>query len=343
MHLDQVLVVGDRKLSTRDNVLGCCRVQARCIGPTSLTDADRRTLATAWAAGEPWPRLDPPAPDAPPRPGRSWGLARPEPLPDPERGTSSARRRLFVHSLDDRPAARHQRAKDLARARRALWTIGHRLRHPAYRDAAFVARKVAAAVAKVAASLHTAVVQTPTGLDVRWRLDHQRLREDASFDGRYCLLTNAAPAADRVAIFRASKDQRQVEGRCRAVKQPPIQLRPLWLHQPRRLERLIVVMLVALFVFAPIEREARRVVQESGQDFTGVRAEGRDQLPIATTCLVDVFAPLAVVKQRLRVGTAVVDVVTPTTLSPPQAQVLDRLGLPHPACYLQTTTAASPP
>ncbi len=343
LHLDQPLVVGDSKLLTQANLLGFCRVGARFIGPVGLTEDERRTLAGLWATGVPWHRLDPPPAGAPPTPGRYWGLERPETLADPERGTSYALRRLYVHSLDDRRAARHQRAKDLARARRALWTIKHRLRYPAYREPAFVARKVAAAVAKVERYLQAEVIETATGLDVRWHLDHQHLHADAEVDGLYCVLTNEpAATVTQHAVFAAYKDQSTVEGRFRVIKTPPIQARPIWLHQPHRIESLVFVVMVALFLFALIEREARRVVQESGQVFTGVRPEGRDHLPITATCLLDVFAPLALIKQRLRVGDTVVDVVTPASLSPPQAQVLDRLGLLWPVQYIHAAVTPYP-
>jgi hypothetical protein len=341
--LDEVLVVGDSKLITQANILGFCRVNARFIGPVSLTAADRARLQAAWASGEPMHRLDPPTPGDRPRPGRYWGLEWSEDWLDPEHGTPYALRRLVVQSLDDRRAARHQRAKDLGRARRDLWTIRRRLRYPSYRDPAFVSRKVATAVARVAPYLHAEVLLTADGLDVSWRVDHARLRQDGQYDGVYSLLTNEA--ADRLpptGLFAAYKDQATIEGRFRAVKQPPIQVRPVWLHQPRRIESLVFVVMVALFLFALIEREARRTVQASGQVLAGVRAEGRDRLPITTTVLLDLFAPLTLVRQRLRVADAVVEVVTPTSLSPPQAQVLDRLGLAHPSTYLHPTVTSTP-
>ena len=65
-------------------------------------------------------------------------------------------------------------------------------------------------------------------------------------------------------------------------------------------------------------------------------------LPITATALLDLFAPLTLVKQRLRVAGEVVDVVTPTSLSPPQAQVLARLGLFHPTTYLHPTVTPHP-
>jgi hypothetical protein len=55
-------------------------------------------------------------------------------------------------------------------------------------------------------------------------------------------------------------------------------------------------------------------VQHRGQVFAGLRAEGRDHLPVTSTQLLAAVAPLSLVKQRLRVDDAVVDVLTPTTL-----------------------------
>ena len=345
LHLERPLVIGDSKLITRANQLGFCRVGAHFIGPTRLTQAERAAVRAHWAAGAAWHRLDPPAAGRKPTAARYWGLEQSEPLVDPERATTYELRRLFVQSLDDRRAARHQRAKDLARARRALWTIKHRLGRPAYRDRATVQRKVAEAVARVRPLLHVTIIPTPKGVDVHWRLHRAQLREEAQFDGLYCLLTNlSATAAPLHAVFRHYKAQSLVEGRFRAVKHPPLQVRPLWLHQPQRIESLVfvVMVMVALFLFALIEREARRVVQQSGQGFTGLRPEGRDHLPVTSTQLVEAFAPLTLVKQRLRVGTDVVAVLTPTTLSPPQTQILERLGLMTPDVYLHPAVTLHP-
>jgi len=343
LHLEQPLVVGDSKLITRANCLGFCRAGATFIGPSRLSETDRAVLRQAWAKGAPWPRLDPSPPGAPPTAGRYWGLVHQEWLVDPEDGTRYALRRLFVHSRDDRRAVRHQRAKELARARRALWTILHRLRYPAYRDVALVRRKAAEAVARVAAYVHVRVSSDAAGVQVSWRVDHDRLREEAQFDGIYGLLTNLTPAqAQAHTIFRHYKEQAVVEGRFKAFKHPPLQVRPLWLHQPQRLESLVFVVLVALFLFALIEREARREVQRSGQVFAGLRAEGRDHLPVTSTQLLAAFAPLSLVRQRLRVGDEVVEVRTPTTLTPIQARILQRLQLPPPAVYLQPSITPYP-
>jgi hypothetical protein len=195
LHLERPLVMGDSKLMTRANPLGFCRVGAHFIGPTSLTEAERAAVRAHWAADEVWHRLDPLAAGMKPTAGRYWGREQSEPLVDPERATTYDLRRLFVHSLDERRAARHQRAKDLARARRALWTLQHRLGRPAYRDRATVQRKVAEAVARVRPLLQVTISPTPGGVDGRWHLHQAQLREEAQFDGLYGLLTNLAAAA----------------------------------------------------------------------------------------------------------------------------------------------------
>jgi len=349
LHLDQPLIIGDSKLITKANMLGFYHVGARFIGPRSLTEKERQVLLALWQAGEPMERLEEVSAKEERRRRqkglplcRYWGLERSEPLEDGEQGSKYELRRLFVQSLDDRKAARHQRAKQLVKARQALRTIKGRLSRPVYRHRAFLEGKVSAAVAKVSPYLQAEVVDTAKGLDVRWQLDHKRLREEARFDGIYCVLTNQPHAeATTREVFRAYKGQAKVE-RFRVLKRPSIQVRPLWLHQPHRLESLIFVVMVALFLFTLIEREARRVVAQSSQPFAGLRPEGRDKLPVTAERLFEVFAPLALVKQCLRVGNEMADVVTPATLTPVQAQILDRLGLIKPDSYLQPTVTPHP-
>jgi transposase len=344
LHLDDVLMAGDSKLITRPNMRGFCRAHARFVGPASLTEADRQTLRALWEAGEPWQRLDVSTAGEAAAPGRYWGMETTELLPDPEKETAYLLQRFFIQSLDDQRASRHQRAKDLAKAHAELCAIRHRLSRPAYRDRAMVERKLAAALAKVDRYLHVTLADTPAGFTLTWRLDRAALAEDAQFDGVYCLLTNdTSPEASLHRTFRAYKGQPKVEGRFRAVKSPPIQVRPVWLHQPRRIASLVFVVMVALFVFALIEREARRVVAESQEPLRGVRPDGRDHLPITTPVLCEAFASLTLLTQRLRVGDELHDVVTPTTLTWVQQAILDRLGLDKPDAYLQPVITPHPP
>lgn len=337
LHLHDVLVVGDSKLITRPNMRGFCRAHARFVGPTSLTETDRQTLRALWEAGEAWQRLDVASDGEAMGKGRYWGMETTELLPDPEAETAYLLQRFFIQSLDDRRASRHQRAKDLAKAHRELLRIRQRLSRPAYRDRALVERKIAVALAKVPRYLHITLADTPNGLTLAWRLDHAALAEDAPFDGIYCLLSNdTSPEASLHRLFHAYKGQSKVEGRFRAVKSLPIQVRPIWLHQPRRIASLVFVVIVALFVFALIEREARRVVAESREVFRGVRPDGRDHLPITTPVLFEAFSSLTLLKQRLRVGDELHQVVTPTTLNWVQQAILDRLGLDKPDTYLHS-------
>ncbi len=340
LHLTDVLIVGDSKLITRPNVLGFCRAKARFVGPTSMTVADRQTLLGLWEAGEAWQRLDLDPAGGTASPGRYWGMETTEIVADPEEKTSYLLQRFFIQSLDDRRAARHQRAKDLAKAHRELWTIRRRLRLPAYRQRTLVERKIATATAKVGRFLTVTLTETPTGLTFAWHLNRGALTEEARFDGVYGLLTNdTSPEASLHRVFHDYKGQPKVEGRFHAAKSLPIQVRPLWLHQPKRIASLIFVVMVALFVFALIEREARRVVNESGEPFRGVRPDRRDHLPITTPVLFEAFASLTLVRQRLRVGEEIHDLVSPTTLNGVQLAILQRLSLIKPDAYLHPATS----
>jgi len=343
LHLEDLLVIGDSKLITRPNMLGFCRGKARFVGPTSLTDADRRMLESLWQAGEAWQRLDVLTDGESDGRGQYWGMETTESLPDPERETRYLLQRFFIQSLADRRAVRHQRAKDLVRAHRELGMLRQRLGRPVYRQRSLVERKVAAAIGKVGRYLTVTINESPNGITVAWRLNHCALAEDSRFDGIYALLTNdTSPEASLHRIFHDYKGQSKVEGRFRTLKALPVQIRPIWLHQPKRIASLIFVVMVALFVFALIEREARRVVQATGMPFQGVRSDRRDHLPITTPVLIDAFRSLTLVKQRLRVGDEIHDLTVPTTLTQVQAAILDRLGLLKPDLYLQLVIPPHP-
>jgi transposase len=336
LHLDDVLIIGDSKLITRPNILGFCRAHARFIGPSSVSATDRQTLTRLGEEGEAWQRLDVTTDGDADGRGRYWGMESTELIADPEHHASYLLQRFFIHSEADRRAARHQRAKDLAKAHRELWTIRRRLSRPVYRQRALVERKVAAASAKVARYLSVSITESASTLTLSWRLNHAVLIEDAGFDGIYCLLTNdTSPEASLHRVFHDYKGQPKVEGRFHAVKSLPIHVCPLWLHQPKRIASLIFVVMVALFIFALLEREARRAVRTTGEPFRGVRPDGRDQLPITTPVLFDAFHSLTLLTQRLQVGDEVHDIVVPTTLNWVQAAILDRLGLPKPDSYLR--------
>ncbi len=73
-----------------------------------------------------------------------------------------------------------------------------------------------------------------------------------------------------------------------------------------------------------------------------MRPDHRDHLPVTAERLIEVFAPLSLVKQRLRVGHAVVETFAPATLSPIQAQILERLGLTRPDVYLHPSITPTP-
>jgi transposase len=343
LHLDDVLIIGDSKLITRPNILGFCRANARFIGPSSVSATDRQTLERLWEEGEAWQRLDVTTDGDAAGRGRYWGLESTELIADPDQDMSYLLQRFFIHSVADRRAVRHQRAKDLAKAHRELWTIRRRLHLPVYRQRALVERKVAMASAKVARYLSVAIGESASTITLSWRLNHATLTEDAGFDGIYGLLTNdTSPEASLHRVFHDYKGQPKIEGRFHAVKALPIQVRPLWLHQPKRIASLIFVVMVALFIFALIEREARRAVHATGEPFRGVRPDGRDQLPITTPVLFDAFQSLTLVTQRLRVGDEIHDIVVPTTLNWVQRAILDRLGLIKPDSYLQPVITLHP-
>src|SRR5205823_5410511 len=89
--------------------------------------------------------------------------------------------------------------------------------------------------------------------------DHQAIGEAERLDGRYCLVSNDhALSADK--LFAAYKRQHLVEGRFADFK-GPLAVRPVFLHNNRRVTALVAVISLALLLYGLVERTVRRGLQ----------------------------------------------------------------------------------
>ncbi len=105
---------------------------------------------------------------------------------------------------------------------------------------------------------------------IEYSIDWQKLADDEMFDGIYILRTNLDKEAfPMLSILKSYKEQPVVEKCFETVKQPPIQISPVWLHKPQRIESLLFCVFVALFACdrtrddgASAERGARQSLAE---------------------------------------------------------------------------------
>lgn len=148
-------------------------------------------------------------------------------------------------------------------------------------------------------------------LALTFRVNHQRLAEVQTLDGRYALATNARhlQANEALTLF---KGQDGVEKRFRVVK-GPLLVRPLFVRSDRRIEGLVFITLLALLVRAILERACR----QRGLPYTAER-------------LFQGFASLQAVDLTWADGSFQRRASEMTSF---QAEVLHTLGWPTPEAY----------
>ncbi len=107
----------------------------------------------------------------------------------------------------------------------------------------------------------------------------------------------------------------------------PVQIRPMWLHQPRRIAGLTLLIMLATLLGALLERQVRRWIAKQGaryQGLRGLRPGCRYTKQPTAEALLRAFADYALVLVRRR-GREELHV---PDLRPLQQQIWDALQLP---------------
>jgi transposase len=335
------IMVGDSKLPTEGNRLAFNRAGAFYVGPASLRPGDAQTLMSLWQSGVACERLtawDQPSPTAAP----FWGLDLCHESSDPEQPTHHyTERTVFVFSPEERRAVRHARAKALWKARAALCQLRARLNRGRYRTRAYIERHLSPCLDAVGDLISADVAEErdaagQSRFRVHWRVKHDALRQAAYFDGWYRLLSNLPPADHTMAAVLAFyKGQSHVEGAFKQIKHWPIQVSPLWLHQPARIEALLGLTAIALLLTAILAQQLQQGIAQEPIPPSGLQPEGRDHLPITARRLWQIMVGLRIMTILLRdPDGSCWQLVTVDTPNLAQATVLRLLGWPSPSDYL---------
>jgi transposase len=260
----ELLMVGDSKLISRDNLAALNRARVDFIAPASKTylPASRLAaleLAQATPVGYVAQRdVGKPAS----RRARYHAIDGELTIPGKRKTDPGLRVRcVFVHSSARAQAAVTARVKRLERARGDLERLGRGLGGRHYPTEAAVGERVAtiARIRRVAGVLTSTVGTDPaTGKPtLTWEFDQAALAAEAATDGWYGLLTSLTPdQADAAAILTAYKGQDIAERRYAAFK-GPLAVAPMFLNNNRRIAALITVICLALLIFCLVERAVR--------------------------------------------------------------------------------------
>ena len=305
--LGEVLVMaGDSKLPSRANLGQLCQWDYQFVATEPWRAARRERLAKLWRRGAEWQMLDyvaeadrhkPPA-------ERGWYeyIADTDELVDPATGERYRVRRLYIRSSRKAEHTQAKRERQVAVIQAELERIQGLLNKYDYTTLETVRERVAKVLRRNPEGQAFSVQVTKTRAQVaplrlKWTLNRKRLQAEAQWDGVYSVLTNLPEETHAAsAVLEIYKDQHQVEGRFRDLNQLPVRVRPLWLKRPDRLETLVFLIMLAVLVFALLERQVRRVIAQTGQKITGLMPEKRDTTTPKGGRLLKAFDSLSVVK-----------------------------------------------
>jgi transposase len=334
---EQVLLIGDRKTCQQATMLECCRNQQRWLAPHPWTPAAKKIWRATWAQLEAgtlaWQKLDYLSQND----ARKAAAQQPRlrvcevgyTLYDKQRQTSYRLRWLFVHASRLAEMAERQRQRALQAGQAALLRIKGLLGKYQYRTRAYITRRLEAELqrAKARSYFRYRLSGTDEAGDwqLHWERDETALAEAASFDGVVLLCTNV-PAAELTpsAAWRKHKEQIVVEQTIDFIKSP-LQLRPTWLHLPRRIAGLTLLVMIAVLLASLLEFEVRRLLRQQQQAIKGLRPEGRRTAAPTAKSLLRAFSDYTLVVVKHADGTEVVHY--PKFKHAPQ-QIWDLLGLP---------------
>ena len=109
-----------------------------------------------------------------------------------------------------------------------------------------------------------------------WQKCQEVIADEHLSDGVALLCTNVAQerlSAGEVMI--KYKEQVSVEQTIDFIKSP-VQIRPMWLHSPKRLAGLTLLIMIAVLVASLLEYHVRRHIAQTGQRLHGLMPENRD-------------------------------------------------------------------
>jgi len=259
-------------------------------------------------------------------------------LTDAKTGRTIACRVIFAHSTADEKVVRKQRQKQIDRITAEFQKIEQGVAAGRQSvEEAVLSRRVARALGTASAGkyfTHRVIPLTPEELKKRPRptrgcrlpthrfefiFDERQQRADEQYDG-YNAIVATVPKTSPDELFTRYKQQNyseQVNSRFKG----PLNVRPVYLHAPQRVESLVFLMMIALTLHYLIQRTYR-----SNLPPDATVKERRT----TTLTLLKAFQKYALLVQTTRRGR----IVHATRLTTRQREILQCLGIPSPAQLL---------
>jgi hypothetical protein len=337
--LDQVIVMGDRKMPTEENQLAWLRLGVGYIGPTTMQDHHRQSLRELLERGQNWAELPYVArrDAAKDKEERTvyQGLGHTVTLTDPETGEEYPVRHVYIRSSALAQRAAKRRQDEMAAIEAEIQRIQGLVNKYDYKTPEIIAARVQKKAFKrrpaqryfeIEVVEHSDRPEAP--LELLYTVDHEQAAQDADLNGIYLLVAGGPMAEwDDASLLQEWKGQYKVE-HCFRLTNQVFLVGPVFLKSPHRIVALIFLIMVGCLVAGLIERQVRRVLAERQEPIHGLMPEGRDHLRPSVPRILKAFAHYSVVHIRHPDGSLVGRQFAKLTAV--QQQILDVLGLPYP-------------
>lgn len=336
---ENVVLIGDRKLCNQAGMLAFCRTNQCFLAAHPWTDTAKATWEQTWQAlqkGElVWTAVEYVTRNAAHKPVEQRTQYRvcevAHALVDADHDQVYPLRWVFSWSSSKAALDARQRHKALAAGEQALQRVVGLLGKYDYKSRKVIESRLEKALRKAQARRYFNCTLLGTDEDQAWALRWDRcpavISQAERFDGIVLLCTTVP--VERLtagAVMTKYKEQVSVEQTIDFIKSP-VQIRPMWLHAPRRLAGLTLLIMIAVLVAALLEYQIRRQIAQTGQLLNGLMPENRDNPYPTAKKMLQAFQDYALVIVRHADGHE--DIHFPK-LRPVQQQIWDMMGLSPP-------------
>ena len=283
-----VVLIGDRKLCNQETLLAFCRTEQSFLAPHPWTDTAKTVWLDTWqeleAGKRAWTAVEYVSRNQAHKPVEKRTQYRvcevTHTLLDEERQKNYPLRWVFSWSSHKAEQDAKQRHKALEAGEQALQRIARLLGRYDYTSRAVIQTRIDRGLKKTKAQAYFAVSLTGKDEDQAWNLHWEKqtevLSEAEGFDGVMLLCTNVpAERLSAGAVMTKYKEQINVEQTIDFIKSP-VQIRPMWLHSPRRLAGLTLLVMIAVLIAGLLEYQVRRHIAQTGELVRGLMPENRD-------------------------------------------------------------------
>ena len=188
-----------------------------------------------------------------------YGLPKQVTISVEKTGQSVTANALLLYSCNKAKLDREKRGTLVDRYLSRLSEIKSYLNCRRYKKASYASDQIKKAESKYQAVKSLVVVKLTSEdgeLKLHIEIDDAQVTQAAHRDGRYLLVTNKPLSPEQ--ILTRFKQQDKVEKRISTLK-GPIRIRPIFLHNQKRIESLVFICMIALLAFSLLEMMAKRV------------------------------------------------------------------------------------